>query len=606
MVVKGDPKRVGDGQWTLRGALTTGLILLGVGAVITLGSLYIGFYQFTDGLFATYLTNLPLLLLNALPILFSLLLVFALSSSLRIAVFANAVFWGLLAVFNAVKVTYRHESLCIDDVYFLGPMVKIMPRYLQDLLPLLVAVGLGVVLLASLSRHLPKVPKLPRLVAGGLVVLLLVTGFAAQGNYKTWEKAFYLGEVPGLNNWVGIDNDASNGFPYSFIYQSYAVLLNAHQPVDEALAREVLQGYQAMPMVEEQKVNVLVVLLESFKDFSDLGMVGLEERDPYAYFHSLQKEAITGDLVPDVFGGSTTVSELEVLSGFSMTIMDPSFRWPRPTYVSFFKDQGYATEAMHPNDGYFYNRINVLPNVGFEKFFYTQNYFKNKEEDGFYADKALFNHVFNRVQGAEKPLFHYTATMQNHGPYADLLAADSWCERPEGISEEDFNAFQAYLEGVADTGQVLWDFTRRLDNLDKPVVVVAFGDHSPGFSNTFFNKMGFIDPKDQGVLKNIQLYKTPYLIWGNESAKARLNKDFSGSFGPLDPELLLAKTMGYMGVTGSPYQAFLQDYAQAVPVAKKRYCYENGAYQLAPSKEATIWIEKKEAAEGFTRRQKVH
>ena len=64
--------------------------------------------------------------------------------------------------------------------------------------------------------------------------------------------------------------------------------------------------------------------------------------------------------------------------------------------------------------------------------------------------------------------------------------------------------------------------------------------------------------------------------------------------------------MGYMGVTGSPYQAFLQDYAQVVPVAKKRYCYENGAYQLAPSKEATIWIEKKEAAEGFTRRQKVH
>lgn len=129
MVVKGDPKRVGGGQWTLRSALATGLLLLGAGAVITLGSLYIGFYQFTDGLFATYLTNLPLLLLNALPIIFSLLLVFALSSSLRIAVFATAVFWGLLAVFNAVKVTYRHESLCIDDVYFLGPMVKIIALF---------------------------------------------------------------------------------------------------------------------------------------------------------------------------------------------------------------------------------------------------------------------------------------------------------------------------------------------------------------------------------------------------------------------------------------------------------------------------------------------
>lgn len=104
MVVKGDSKRVGDGQWTLRGALATGFLLLGVGVVTTLGSLYIGFYQFTDGLFAAYLTNLPLLLLNALPIIFSLLLVFALSSSLRIAVFANTVFWGLLAVFNAVKV----------------------------------------------------------------------------------------------------------------------------------------------------------------------------------------------------------------------------------------------------------------------------------------------------------------------------------------------------------------------------------------------------------------------------------------------------------------------------------------------------------------------
>ncbi len=181
MVVKRDPKRVGGGQWTLRSALATGLLLLGVGVVTTLGCLYIGFYQFTDGLFEAYLTNLPLLLLNALPIISSLLLVFALSSSLRIAVFANAVFWGFLAVFNAVKVAYRHESLCIDDVYFLGPMVKIMPRYLQDLLPLLIAVGVGVALLASLSRLLPKVPQLPRMVAGGAGRLFVGDRFCCPG-----------------------------------------------------------------------------------------------------------------------------------------------------------------------------------------------------------------------------------------------------------------------------------------------------------------------------------------------------------------------------------------------------------------------------------------
>src|SRR5690606_28025931 len=97
-------------------------------------------------------------------------------------------------------------------------------------------------------------------------------------------------------------------------------------------------------------------------------------------FHEIKREAIHGWLVTNIFAADTIKTEREFLTGYSS---HPRYLKNTNSFVWYFREQGYRTEAMHPIYGWFYNRRNVNEYLGFNSFHYYENKYKEIQEEFF-------------------------------------------------------------------------------------------------------------------------------------------------------------------------------------------------------------------------------
>ena len=89
------------------------------------------------------------------------------------------------------------------------------------------------------------------------------------------------------------------------------------------------------------------------------------------------------------------------------------------SYVWYFKEQGYNTEAFHPIYGSFYNRITAFDNLGFDNYYNYENKFSSIQES-FLEDNEFFDYIIEGYENnkkTNKPYFSFSVTYQNHGPY---------------------------------------------------------------------------------------------------------------------------------------------------------------------------------------------
>jgi phosphoglycerol transferase MdoB-like AlkP superfamily enzyme len=92
------------------------------------------------------------------------------------------------------------------------------------------------------------------------------------------------------------------------------------------------------------------------------------------------RRAQSGNVFSPEFGGMTANVEFEALSGFSNAFLPygsiPYQQYVRgqvPSLPSFLKNQGYETVAMHPFEGWFWNRNDVYKSFGFDNFLSMEN-----------------------------------------------------------------------------------------------------------------------------------------------------------------------------------------------------------------------------------------
>ncbi len=57
----------------------------------------------------------------------------------------------------------------------------------------------------------------------------------------------------------------------------------------------------------------------------------------------------------------------------------------------------------------------------------------------------------------------------------------------------------------------------------------------------------------------INYYTTPYVFWGNNSAKTILQKDFQGEGSHISPNFLMTELFQYLGWEGNEYMSYLMD-----------------------------------------------
>lgn len=345
---------------------------------------------------------------------------------------------------------------------------------------------------------------------------------------------------------------------------------------------------------EEVKPTVIVVMDESFSDFSLYDGLGVGYEGP-ARLKGVGDALYTGYVYSSVIGGGTCNSEFEFLTGASMgfvgTQNQPYMMHNLSEVDSLpkqFEGLGYSATAIHPNLAMNWNRDVVYPQLGFERFLDINAFADDAPIRHMgVTDQVTYDKILEQLSSDNSPQFIFDVTMQNHGGYEtwdlpedERLDYDlSWLnERFEDSSIVIGDQVMEYISLIESSDRDLSAFIEELRALDRPVVLVFFGDHQPAIGSQLASLQ--VDAQGQASSPGFmpQMYSTPYMIWanydvaGNDQTSQRRDLGISS----------LAALLNYsIGAPLSDWQMAQMDIMQEVPVING-YGYQtaDGAWHL--------------------------
>ena len=215
-----------------------------------------------------------------------------------------------------------------------------------------------------------------------------------------------------------------------------------------------------------QKPNIIFVMNESFCDPRTL--IDVKNSDKLLPNIDKLKEnpkAHVGQVAVSVFGGGTSCTEYEIITGFSMRVDSANyspymtyFNRKTPTIVWQMAENGYDTSALHLASGKNWYRNTAYPKAGFERTIFLNEADKTLEDSkgiltakkvtnygeltDFPTDAAGYSIITELIEESEAPVFNYYITMQNHGGYSDAgveynAAEDEWSVYLKLMNESD-------------------------------------------------------------------------------------------------------------------------------------------------------------------------
>lgn len=548
---------------------------------------------------ASYFERPPIVLLNILPGLLFIWLGYFLFRRAWAAYLFSAVPCIGLALVNYYKIQLRGDPLLASDLWLIRTARGILGRYSLDITRVvLVAVGCAGLMLLFSVFLMPNGLRSRRIRLGGVVVCLALMPLLYSQVYMS--PPIYrqtAGEEDMYNRWSNVESFVSRGFWYPFVCTLSGLFPSPPEGYYAGEARALLASYEDADIPEDKRVSVVGVMLEAFADFTDFPMLAEREKVAALYepLHELEARSVSGDLLTNIFAGGTVDSEWGFLTGYST---HEEFRAAVDTYVRYFSAQGYETAYRHPGYGWMYNRANVNEYLGFSDSVFTENGFGDlvdPEEAPKRSDAVLFGCLLGELEARsaeDAPLFLFSVSYQNHGPYDDRdNPGGVLTEAETGWSLPTVSIVNNYLSGVADTIAELARFTGGLEALDEPVVLVVYGDHKPwlGNDNSAYLEMGVdLDVTEPEGFYNY--YATPYLIWANGAAKAVLGGEFTGDGGDFSPCFLMPELFDLCGWEGPGFLRLSRELRSVTPLVHERGIYlEDGVLADALSPDAAAF-----------------
>jgi phosphoglycerol transferase MdoB-like AlkP superfamily enzyme len=536
----------------------TALMLLGIGTGLV--SLLVGASIFGIPMFYSYFSSPLVVFLNILPPVLLTLFMYWASGRAWLGFIVPALILFVLAAVSFFKMQIRNEPLVFSDFRLAGEAGGVMAGYdLAMNWKIWAAAGyaaLGATAAFLLLRHKPRAGTRLIGTASVIVACALLYGFvytndqvyaSAKGSYD-------------ISQWSGAEKYIVRGFVYPYIHSIPDTSSQLPTGFEKDSASEILSAYGDDAIDDDKKVNIVSVMLEAYADFSVFDAIDFNV-DVYGPLHQLEKESVSGSLVVNTFAGGTIDSERSFLTGFTQL---GDFTTPENSYVRYLKDQGYYTEGFHSGDSWYYDRKTVNMNLGFDRYYYLEDFQNSNRWDEFF-----FSTVIKQYESRDPsvPYFSYNLSYQNHGPYDSAATSETAYIKKGGLSDESYNILNNYLEGVSDTTQRVGDLIGYFRNRREPVVVVLFGDHKPwlGNSNEVYRELG-IDTDLSGADGFYAFYTTPYIIWANDAAKAALGGDFTGDGGEISPCFLMNRLFEECAWGGSAYMKAADELRQYVPV----------------------------------------
>jgi len=295
----------------------------------------------------------------------------------------------------------------------------------------------------------------------------------------------------------------------------------------QAAGDDALQAALADPE-SVNRPNIIVIMNEAFSDLSVLGELVTNE-DYMPFIRSLQQGAentVTGYANVSVLGGNTANSEFEFLTGGSMAFLPQGsvvyqqyLKQEMPNLVSYLKDLGYSTVAMHPYNASGWERDRVYPMMGFDEFISLKNFGMARRLRKYVTDEACYDRIIDLYEKKEEnePLFVFNVTMQNHSSYTEQFDNFTPGIEAEGINSDALNM---YLSLMKESDRAFEELVNYFAQAEEDTIILFFGDHQPTsyVSNPILRANG-INPDGLTDEQNMLKYKVPYVLWSNFDMK---------------------------------------------------------------------------------------
>lgn len=545
-------------------------LLIG-GAALALGmlSLVLATAQYGWQMFYDYLAHPGLVVLNLLPPVVLMALLYGVTGRAWLAYVLTALPVLGLSVGNYYKLAFRDDPVIAADLLLLGEAGNMAGKYqlfLSD--KLTAALGcavLSAVLLSLLARGRP-VGRFRAAVTGAALICaaVLVPVYASEEIYQANANEEHI------NKWASTQQYVSRGLLYPLLHSVKDAFPDPPQGYDQREAAAWLAEYADADIPEEKKVNIVGVMLESFADFSAFDQIQFTQ-DVYAGIHALEAEGYSGNLLTNIFAGGTINTERAFLTGVG--IGDHDYRTNTASYAWYLKNQGYQTSGDHPSSAWFYNRENVNEFLGFDQYRFTENYYWEIAQADTAWDRdffpALTQSVLEQIK-EDEPLFSFSVSYQGHGPYGDYECW--WGEVEDYFSNTDLEPasryiLSNYLGSVLDTQKHLTAMADAFRQSDEPIVLVVFGDHKPWLGNgsSVYADLG-IDLTQDTQESFYNYWSTRYLIWANKAAKKVLGTQLTGEGPDISPCFLMNVLFEQLGWAGDTYMQAMEQCWESLPV----------------------------------------
>ncbi len=547
-----------------------GFLLL-AGLCLAWLSMFFAYGDYPDTIMKTYFQHPLIVLLNTVPVVLALFLVYGLLGRPWLAfLITDLAVWGL-SLGNYYKLRFRDDPLMFQDLKNIRDAAGITMKANYDLTPDkrvwfgLLCLLFGTIFLFFLVRGRPAAKLRLALLAVGALLCVPVAKFVADNDiYNNKTQNFDQ-----IERWSSTQLYLSKGFVYPFLHSITASGIKPPAGYSAAAARSLLASYTPKDIPAEERVDIIAIQLEAFADFSLFKNVeGVDFEKAYGVYHHLEEEGLTGNLITNIFAGGTVDTERAFLTGYADQW---NYRSNTNSYGWYFGAQGYVIEGSHPSYEWFYNRRNVNGYLGIPTYYFIENRFRELYQYGEAPDSVLFPEIFRLYEanrdGEGAPYFSFNVTYQGHGPYGteDVWRGNHFTDGR--YTEETANIVDNYLGSIMDTAEQLRLLLDQFRKETRPVVLVIFGDHKPwlGYSNSAYQELGVnLDTSTSEGFYNY--YGTRYLIWANDAAKSLLKNDFTGEGPDISSCFLMNLLFDQCGWTGDAWAQATTDIWREIPV----------------------------------------
>ncbi len=318
----------------------------------------------------------------------------------------------------------------------------------------------------------------------------------------------------------------------------------------------------AEPKKDGTKPNIIAIMNESYSDLSLLGDYETN-MDYHPYTRSLRENTTQGKLYVSVFGGATSDTEYEFLTGNSMAVMPQNsvpyqqfVTAPTASLAATLKAQGYYNIAIHPYHGSGYKRDLVYPLLGFDEFLTMDNFTDPGLIRSFISDKASYAKIIEEFEkkGKDKPLFLFNVTMQNHGGYSgEQIFDDANTVRLTQLT--GYPMVEQYLSLLRQSDLAFQTLIDYFSKIEEPTIILLFGDHQPVVYSDFNNQQE--QQLKDGIYQN--RYEVPFLIWANYDIKEDDVDSISANY-------LSSYLLQTAGLKMTAYNEYLLQLRKEIPV----------------------------------------